>query len=118
MDTEVIKHFKELLEAELIDLEKSLSTLGRKNPDRQSDWEAVEPDGTDEAEEGDVAENMEAYENNRATLEQLETRLNEVKTALSNIEDERYGICEVCENEIEMDRLEANPAASTCKAHM
>ncbi len=118
MDIDTINHFKELLEAEVVDLEKSLSTIGRKNPDRQSDWEAVESDNGNEAEEGDIAENMETYENNRATLDQLETRLNEVKNALDKINDEKYGFCEICEKEIETDRLEANPAAATCKTHM
>jgi RNA polymerase-binding transcription factor DksA len=29
-----------------------------------------------------------------------------------------YGKCEVCGKAIEADRLEANPAAPTCKEHM
>jgi len=29
-----------------------------------------------------------------------------------------YGICEVCKKKIEMDRLEVNPAARTCKERM
>lgn len=114
-----IQYFKDSLEKELIILERELATVGRKNPDNPSDWEATEkPNGTDEADELEVADSLEEYENNRGTLNQLEIRLNEVKKALSNIDHEKYGICEVCEKEIESDRLEANPAAPTCKAHM
>lgn len=113
------QHFKEALEKELSVLESELSTVGRKNPDNPSDWEATRPeDGIDEAEEGDVAENIEEYENNRGILNQLEIRLNEVKSALQKIENDKYGICEVGGEEIEEDRLEANPAATTCKLHM
>jgi RNA polymerase-binding transcription factor DksA len=114
-----IKHFKNLLETELKTLESELETVGRKNPTNKEDWEAVEPDTNEgAAEEGDLAEGMEEYENNSAILNQLETRLNEVKSALEKIKDGRYGICDISDHQIEIDRLEANPAARTCKLHM
>ncbi len=112
-------HFKNLLEAELKTLEEELSTIGRKNLDNKGDWEPIESNANEgAAEEGDLAEGMEEFENNRGILYQLETRLNEVKLALENIENGKFGLCEVDGAEIELDRLEANPAASTCKAHM
>jgi RNA polymerase-binding transcription factor DksA len=48
----------------------------------------------------------------------LEKRLADVENALNKIDGGSYGICEVCGNKIEEDRLEANPAARTCKACM
>jgi RNA polymerase-binding transcription factor DksA len=51
----------------------------------------------------------------------LEVRYNEIKSALKKIEESApgaYGLCEVGGEQIEEDRLEANPAARTCKAHM
>ncbi len=114
-----MQHFKELLEAEVVLLEKELSGVGRVNPANKNDWEAVEPDmNTDSADDGDVANTMQEYANNNAVLNNLEIRLNEVKSALENIEDGSYGLCEECEAPIEDDRLEANPAAKTCKLHM
>ena len=65
-----------------------------------------------------MADSIEQYDNNKAILEQLEIRLNEVKRALEKIENGTYGKCEVSGEDIELDRLEANPAAKTCKAHM
>jgi RNA polymerase-binding transcription factor DksA len=116
IDTE---NFKKMLVKERETLESELSTVGRKNPDNKSDWEAVEGEVvTDTAEEGDVAEGITEYENNSAVLDQLEKRLNEVKVALGKIETGKYGICEVCGEEIESDRLEANTSATTCKKHM
>ncbi len=112
-------HFKELLENERERIEKELATVGKKNPDRAGDWEATETDeNRDTAEEGDVAEGIENFETNTAVLYQLETRLAEVKKALGKIENGTYGICEVSGEPIEEDRLEANPAATTCKLHM
>ena len=51
---------------------------------------------------------------------EIETRYNEVKHALDKIEGypEKYGMCEVSNQPIEHDRLEANPAARTCKKHL
>ncbi len=34
------------------------------------------------------------------------------------IEDGTYGVCTVSGEEIETERLEADPAAKTCKAHL
>jgi len=48
----------------------------------------------------------------------LEARLAEVDAALLRIETGTYGTCMVCDKEIEEDRLEANPAATTCKEHI
>ena len=42
----------------------------------------------------------------------------EIDAALEKMEKGTYGICEVCNKPIEEDRLEANPAAKTCKEHM
>ncbi len=114
-----INRFKELLQSELSLLENELSTVGRKNPDNPDDWEATEStNGTDGADELEIADSMEEFENNRGILNELEIRLNDVKVALEKIEDGKYGICEIGGEEIELDRLEANPAACTCKKHM
>ncbi len=113
------EHFKEKLEAELKTVEAELATVGRKNPSNPLDWEAKEGEmNTDTAEEAEIAEGIEEYENNSAILKQLEIRFNELKDALAKIELGTYGICEVSGLPIEEDRLEANPAARTCKAEM
>ncbi len=113
------QQFKSLLEEEKKVLEGELATLGRKNPANSADWEATEPDiDVDAADENVVADGIEEYENNKGILEQLETRLNEVIVALDKIEHSTYGMCETCKQPIESDRLEANPAAKTCKMHM
>lgn len=112
-------HFKAKLEEELKTLEVELSSVGRKNPDNAKDWEAEVKDLTpDTAEESEVADYMEELEGNTAILKQLEIRYNEVKHALQKIEDGKYGLCEVSGDQIELDRLEANPAARTTIANM
>lgn len=113
------KHFKELLEKEILIVENQLSYLGRKNPANPADWEAVSPElNRDRADETEVADNIEQYESATAILNQLEIRLSNLKMAFEKIDKNIYGICEVDSEPIELDRLEANPAARTCKKHM
>ncbi len=113
------EHFKGKLLAELQRLEAELETVGRKNPSNPADWEAKEGDmNTDTAEEAEVAEGIEQYENNSAILKQLETQYNAVKDALAKIDMGTYGISEISGLPIEEDRLEAEPAARTTKAEM
>ena len=117
--TKNTEHFKKLLQKEAKLLEKELKTVGHINPDNSKDWEATPPSkDADLAEKEEVAERIEAYEGNTAVLKQLEIKYNEVKKALLNIENGTYGYCTVCKKEIEDDRLTANPAAKTCKAHI
>ncbi|MBX4198083.1 TraR/DksA C4-type zinc finger protein [Candidatus Parcubacteria bacterium] len=87
-----------------------------KSPD---DWQGKPADmdilGSDSNE---TADRIESYENNTALTNELETRLMEIDAALKKMEEGKFGICEVCGKPIEEDRLSANPAAKTCKAHM
>ncbi len=114
-----IEFFKNKLIEEQKKLEKELATVGRINPDNPEDWEPVPNDpGEREADPNDKADMIEEYETNTAILKQLEIQLNEVKDALTRIENGTYGICEVSGKPIEEGRLKANPAARTCMEHM
>lgn len=111
--------FKERLEKEKTVLEEELSRLGSKNPDTPGDWVAAKPAGEEfGADRTDNAGVIEEMHENNASMNELEGRYNTVVRALSKFDDGTYGVCEVSGNDIELDRLEANPAARTCKAHM
>lgn len=113
------EYFKKKLEGEKKLVEKELEGVGRRNPDNPADWEATPPEGAvQEADETDAADNIEDFNENAAILSTLETRYNEIKAALERIANGTYGTCVVGGEEIELDRLEANPSATTCKAHM
>ncbi len=119
MDKEKLITYKKKLEAELALVEKELKTIGRKNPDNPADWEAV-PEKMDilAADDNEVADSIESYEENTGILKQLEIRYNELKRALERIEAGTFGICEIGKENIEDEKLEANPASMTCKKHM
>lgn len=113
------RKFKALLLAERDQVEGELKTVGRRNPQNPADWEATPEDrDVSAAARDEVADKLESFEENIAIVRQLEARLAEVKDALERIENGSFGRCTACGKEIEAERLEANPAAKTCKAHM
>ncbi|MCL4252133.1 MAG: TraR/DksA C4-type zinc finger protein [Anaerolineae bacterium] len=97
----VAKEKERLLQeqAQLIDELKSLRELMQAEVD-------IEPD------EGD-AEIFER-EKNAALIAVLESRLQDVQTALRSIEKGNYGICSRCGKPIEPGRLEVKPDATLC----
>ncbi len=113
------QYFKQKLEKEEERLEKELNSVGRINPDNPKDWEPT-PAKMDimNADKNEKADAVEEFETRTAVEIPLENRLNNIKAALKRIEDDNYGFCSVCKKEIEEDRLEANPSATTCKEHL
>jgi RNA polymerase-binding transcription factor DksA len=121
MNTDKISEFKSRLEEEFEAVKQELQTVGVQNPENPSDWEAKETEMdvmNSPADENESADKLEEYTQNRAITDTLEIRYNNIKKALERIADGTYGTCEVGGERIEEERLEANPSATTCKAHM
>lgn len=116
MDTNT---YRASLEAEKSRLEAELATVGRPSERNPQDWDAV-PEGHDDdrADENTNADLLEDLVNDDAIVRQLESQLAEVAAAIARIDAGSFGRCETCDAEIEADRLAANPAARTCKAHL
>jgi len=113
------QHFKEKLEQELSAIERELKTVARRNPENLNDWEPMpEKMDTLTADKNEVADKLESFEENVGMTRQFEARLSELRAALERLKAGSYGLCSVCSGEIEKARLEANPAATTCKKHL
>lgn len=110
--------YKEALEALRATVRTDLEQIAIENH-TTGDWE-VRPDTSvqDEADDNALADNAEDADRRLATLTELETRYRNITRALEKISAGTYGICELSGEPIEDDRLAANPAARTCKAHM
>lgn len=114
-----IEHYKELLLAEKTRLLEELPSVGRINPENPEDWEGTAGDTDAETEdENSLADKLEEFEERSAVEVELESQLILVKKAIERIEKGTFGICTVGGEEIEADRLLANPAAETCKKHL
>lgn len=120
MNKKDLEFFKKKLEQEKKLLEEELKTVGRKDPQNPGGWSATpnDADEPDSADENIVADKMEALEENSAIMTQLEKQLRDVSDALAKISAGTYGVCEVSGEEIERERLEANPSARTSVKHM
>ena len=115
MDT---NKFKDTLAAEQALLEGELKNIARFNTETNV-WEATpNTEMMNESDDNDAADRFEDFEERTSMLATLQSRLTDVKDALTKIENGTFGKCEVCGKAIEKDRLEANPAARTNKEHM
>lgn len=112
------KKIKEKLEQERNILLDQLHDIGKLNPETNK-WEAV-PEERDsrESDQNDMADRFEDFEERSTMIKTLESRLKNVLFALKGLNKESFGRCEVCKKDIEMDRMEVNPAAKTCKKHL
>ena len=65
----------------------------------------------------DIASDLTDRETALALEESVRAQIARVDAALARLEAHRYGVCEVCRSEIEVDRLDVSPAARTCIEH-
>ncbi len=114
-DTE---YFKAKLEAEKSVLETEMAEIGQKNPSATKGWEATSKNiEVDAADDNEVADKFEEYEENNGILNQLENQLAEVNAAIDRLKKETYGTCEICGQPIEKERLEANSSSRISIKH-
>ena len=112
------KKIKEKLETERDVLLEELRDMGKLNTDT-GEWEGT-PEVLDapEADQNDMADRFEDFEARSSMIKTLEPRLNNILRALKGLNRESFGKCEVCKKNIEIERLDINPAARTCKEHL
>ena len=112
------KKIREKLEKERDNLLEEMKDMGKFNAET-SEWEAT-PEEMDypESDQNDMADRFEDFEARSSMVRALEPRLNQVLYALKSINRESFGKCKICKADIELTRLEANPAATTCKKHL
>jgi len=114
-----LDQYKIRLEEEKTKLTSELSSFAVQDKTTPGDWDVVrEEDPSGQNSSDDVAEELENLSEREATEEPLEKQLAKVNLALEKIANGKFGICEINGEEIETDRLNANPAARTCKEHM
>ncbi len=112
MDSEKLEYFKQRLLDERTQLEKELSDLGSKDPNKM---DASYPESGSNSDEDNAAEITE-YADIISIEARMQSELKDVNTALKMYNEGKYGICKYCGNEIDEKRLEARPASSSCIA--
>ena len=123
-DQKTIDELKTALEKERDLLTKELETIATPDPNlpgdwdiKHEEWEETEITSEEELESGVNVNEIDEDMKNKALSDHLELRLKEINNALKRVEDGTYGICQVCQKPIPLERLKANPAASTDIEH-
>lgn len=94
------------LEARLTTLERR---MGRIKSDRQREQGPLDADSEEQATELENAPVLDALDSaGRAQLE-------EIRAALSRLDDGRFGMCAKCGDAISIERLRAVPTAIVCR---
>lgn len=113
MDKKFIGQMKELLLEKKSQIEEELKKIADRNPEvSDTDYVTKFPQFGFDMEEN--ADEVPLYEQNLAIEQHLEKNLRDIEDALSRIEKGNYGLCKYCGKEIDIRRLEARPASSTC----
>ena len=119
MNTIFAKHKDELLK-EQSNLIEAMQTMGQLSDLVPGHWDTfTDPLDNKELEPDALADKFEEESTNEGVLDTLEERLKEVTDALERIENGTYGKCMNCvmtnkKTQIETERLDANPTATTC----
>lgn len=118
MISETIKEkYKAQLVQERARLEQDLHAFTRENKTAPGGHDSVMEEGQLEIAPEDQAEQVTEFEKRKTLEHMLERRIEEIDHALSLIDTDAYGSCEVCHVSIPPKRLEVNPAATTCIDH-
>jgi DnaK suppressor protein len=111
LDAAVLSGLKEALLKEKSELEENLNRIAKPIDNKGDYATSFEDIGTDR---DDNATEVEQYTDNLSIENTLEKRLKDINDALTRMENGTYGTCSDCNEEIEIDRLRANPAARRC----
>jgi len=117
MDKKLLKELKEKLEKEKSQIEEELKKFAQKDEKLKGDWDTRYPKWDGEAGSSSsetMADELEEYESLLPVEHVLELKLRDIDSALEKIKKGKYGICEKCGKEIEIERLKAIPEARFC----
>jgi len=92
------------------ELEKKLGKIADKNPNLDDEYDAKYIDVG--SEEDDNVHEVEEYEVNKFTEENLEKELRDINSALDRLKKGKYGICKYTGKPIDKKRLLARPTSS------
>lgn len=111
MDQQQLQSLKASLLKEQDRLEAEVRSYKAEDPflaeDRDMEIHSIDNDSIDN----------EAHDRIEGVRESLKEDLSRVLLALQKIDQGNYGKCEQCGQEIELDRLQANPTAQFCLTH-
>ena len=124
LDQKTLEELKTALLKERDLLVGELKTIATPDPHLKDDWNIKHEEwgegqitSKEELEAGESVNESDEDMKNKALSDHLELRLRDINNALKRMEDGTYGMCEICKEHILLERLKANPAATTDIEH-
>ena len=117
MNKKLLKELKEKLEKEKSKVVEELKKFAKKDEKLKGDWDTKYPKWDGEAGSSSLetmANEVEEYESLLPIEQTLELKLRDINLALEKIKKGKYGICEKCGKEIDIERLKTIPEARFC----
>lgn len=108
----IIKKFKKRLEEKKEEVTKELLSFANKSNPSTGNFDTMFPKYGDHLDEN--AQEINTYEDTLPIEYALENDLDKIRKSLQKMEEGEYGICENCDQQIDVKRLEAYPEAETC----
>ena len=112
-----LKYFKSKLEDKKRAIENDLGAIAQRNPSNPGDWQPKFDEDINRQAPDEIADKFEEMGNTVAIEAQLQDHILKINAALERMENGSYGICTECGKELPVERLEADPSASTCANH-
>ena len=112
MDRKLEKEFRHLLEEERGRLEATIANLNRNLAESQK--ESIQELSSYDQHSTDLGSETLERSKDVGLRDNAKLQLTMVQEAMERLEDGTYGICESCGQPIDLDRLRAMPAATTC----
>lgn len=113
MDKKLVDELKKKLELQKKSVQKELESFANEDPKLKHNWDTRYPNRED-SDKDEEADEVTEYDNKLSLEYSLELKLKDVNMALEKIKNGKYGICENCGKEIEIERLQAVPEAKLC----
>jgi len=112
IDPKTLSELKEALQVEKAELEGNLGRIAKPVDPAKGNYEATFDEVGNDRE--DNTTEVEEYTDNLPVELTLEKKLHDIILALEKMEKGVYGICDNCNQEIDIERLKANPSAKIC----
>ncbi|MFH1401816.1 MAG: TraR/DksA family transcriptional regulator [Parcubacteria group bacterium] len=118
MDKKNIEELKQKLEKEKIALEEQLKKFATKDENMKGDWDTRFPklDSNVSGSAGleAAADEVEEYSTLLPQEHSMEIKIQNINLALEKMKNGKYGVCESCQKEIPLDRLNISPESRFC----
>jgi len=118
MNKKNIEELKQKLEKEKMAIEEQLKKFATKDEKLEGDWDTrfpkLDSNVSGSASLEAAADEVEEYSTLLPQEHSMEIKLQNINVALEKVKKGQYGVCENCQKEIPLDRLNVSPESRLC----